>query len=75
MARLESKNLLLYSLLAFIIAAEQSSVETPNNKEGLKMCVQLEDDCCFVSGKGVIVAEREWKMMLPTRSKSSSTGF
>jgi hypothetical protein len=57
MAPLERKNLLLYSLLVFIIAAEQSSVETPNNKEGLKVCVELEDDCCFVSGKGVIAAE------------------
>jgi hypothetical protein len=53
--------------LAFIIAAEQLSVETPNNKEGLKVCVELEDNCCFVSGNGVIVAEREWKMMPPTR--------
>jgi hypothetical protein len=40
----------------------------PNNKEGSKVCVELEDDCCFVSGKGrVIAAEQEWKMMPPTR--------
>jgi hypothetical protein len=67
MAQLESMNLLLYSLLAFIIVAEQSSVETPSNKEAWKVCVELEDDCCFVSGNGVVVVEREWKMMLPTR--------
>jgi hypothetical protein len=50
--------MLLYSLLAFIIVAEQSSVEAPNNKEALKVCVELEDDCCcIVSGKGVIMVE------------------
>jgi hypothetical protein len=57
--RLESKNLLLHSLLAFIIVVEQLSVETPNNIEGSKVCVELEDGCCFVSGKGVVVVEQE----------------
>jgi hypothetical protein len=42
-------------------------METPNNKEGSKVCVELEDDCCFVSVKGVIAVKGEWKMMPPTR--------
>jgi hypothetical protein len=31
------------------------------------VCVELEDGCCFVSGKGVVVVEQEWKMMPPKR--------
>jgi hypothetical protein len=60
-------------LLAFIIAAEQSSVETPNNKEGLKVHVELEDDCCFES-EGSHCGRTRMEDDAANK-KSSSTGF
>jgi hypothetical protein len=49
--------------------------QTPNNKEGSKVCIELENDRCFVSGKGVIVVEAMRMEDDATNKRSSLTRF